>query len=330
MMRSKKIDVDKIVPENYARTGLLGMLCSSAGPAIAVVSTNPFDVAKTRLQMQLELQRAQPNVPRVYSGPLDCLLKTFRSEGLRGVQRGLSICIVRDAVKSFFRIGLYSPLMSKVHPDGRAPFWKRMMAGGFCGGFSAAICNPLDLIKVRVQTTGGLNTVHHIAESGFSAFKNVVTESGARGLWRGASINVLRSTVGSSVLLSTVSKGKEVLGDSGVPDGMLRDAASSFFGSFIMTYVINPMDVARTRLYNQPSDPKTGRGLLYGSIIDTVAKIAKAEGPLGLFKGSVAHFLRVGPYCVLGFIFIGVFQRALRERKAREMVSGPVKLDRGV
>jgi hypothetical protein len=50
--------------------------------------SNPFEVAKTRLQLQGEL--AKGGGVKVYNNALDVLAKTWRNEGLRGLQRGLS------------------------------------------------------------------------------------------------------------------------------------------------------------------------------------------------------------------------------------------------
>jgi len=44
---------------------------------------------KTRLQLQGELQRADSKVPRVYKNVFDVFAKTWRNEGIRGLQRGL-------------------------------------------------------------------------------------------------------------------------------------------------------------------------------------------------------------------------------------------------
>jgi hypothetical protein len=50
--------------------------------------SNPFEVAKTRLQLQGEL--AKGGGVKVYNNAIDTLAKTWRNEGLRGLQRGLS------------------------------------------------------------------------------------------------------------------------------------------------------------------------------------------------------------------------------------------------
>lgn len=52
-------------------------------------SANMPEVMKTRLQLQGELQRADANAPRVYKNVLDVFAKTWKNEGVRGLQRGL-------------------------------------------------------------------------------------------------------------------------------------------------------------------------------------------------------------------------------------------------
>ena len=53
--------------------------------------SNPAEVAKTRLQLQGELTKG--GGVKVYSSPLDVFVKTWRHEGIRGIQRGLSSAV---------------------------------------------------------------------------------------------------------------------------------------------------------------------------------------------------------------------------------------------
>ena len=71
-------------------------------------------------------------------------------------------------------------------------------------------------------------------------------------------------------------------------------------------------------MYNQPRDAK-GTGMLYTGVYHALVKISSSEGIGALYKGVVPHFVRVGPYTVLSFIFIGELQRLLRRRKADEL-----------
>lgn len=56
---------------------------------VAETSANVPETLKTRLQLQGELQRASPDAPRVYKGLTDVFVKTWKNEGIRGLQRGL-------------------------------------------------------------------------------------------------------------------------------------------------------------------------------------------------------------------------------------------------
>jgi solute carrier family 25 protein 34/35 len=47
------------------------------------------EVMKTRLQLQGELQKLDANAPRVYKNVLDVFAKTWKYEGVKGLQRGL-------------------------------------------------------------------------------------------------------------------------------------------------------------------------------------------------------------------------------------------------
>ena len=52
-----------------------------------VTVSNPAEVAKTRLQLQGEL--AKEGGKKVYKHALDVFSKTWKNEGIRGMQRGL-------------------------------------------------------------------------------------------------------------------------------------------------------------------------------------------------------------------------------------------------
>ncbi|CAK9094248.1 Mitochondrial oxaloacetate transport protein (Mitochondrial carrier protein PMT) [Durusdinium trenchii] len=289
------------------------MACSGGGAACAVLLTNPLEVAKTRMQMQHELEPQAAKHERTYRSGFDCMRKTYAIEGLRGVQRGLELAIVRDGSKCFFRLGLYEPIVRRIHSgEGQAPFEKQLFAGAMSGLVSAVICNPLDITKVRIQTAGGLTSRHHdISHLTTSAvFRKVLAEEGVLGFWKGTKVNILRSISFTSVLMSVNSRVKFALSKAGVPDGFVRDATSSFIGSAIGIMFMNPLDVVRTRIYNQPLERP-----LYHGMLDAATKIARTEGPLAFWKGALAHYCRVGPHTVLTFVFMGKFKRLLLERR---------------
>ena len=95
-------------PKNYGSSGLLGMVFAGLGPAAAAVFTNPFDVAKVRMQLQGE---ALSGGARMYAGSFDCIYKTFKAEGIAGTQRGLTASVSSLFFLSFslsFSLSLYT------------------------------------------------------------------------------------------------------------------------------------------------------------------------------------------------------------------------------
>lgn len=62
---------------------------------------------KTRLQLQGELQKADSNAPKVYKNVLDVFRKTWRMEGIKGLQRGLlpAVCHLPSSLHSIHMLG---------------------------------------------------------------------------------------------------------------------------------------------------------------------------------------------------------------------------------
>lgn len=75
--------------------------------------SNPAEVAKTRLQLQGEL--AKGGSEKVYKNALDVFAKTWRNEGIRGMQRGLgpavSLTVFELAYPDLFLVCLPSELL---------------------------------------------------------------------------------------------------------------------------------------------------------------------------------------------------------------------------
>ena len=94
---------------------------------------------------------------------------------------------------------------------------------------------------------------------------------------------------------------------------------SSVIGSCLVVASMTPFDVVSTRLYNQPVDNVTGKGLVYKGIVDCGLKIFKTEGLLGFYKGFSASFLRLGPHTVLSIFFWQLLRKEYIAFKCKEI-----------
>ena len=290
---------------------LHNFIYSSVAASVAVVFTNPIDVAKTRLQLQgIALEKGGVK-HKLYRGPFDCIVKTIQVEGVTGSQRGLTTAIVREAALNFFRLGMFEPVLHFYHQeDTPAPLWKKIAAGVTTGSTAALICNPLDLMKTRMQAqASGKNATvgyQHKFAGVLDGFSTAVREDGVLGLWKGVSPSLLRLALGSSAQLASYSHIKEyALRNEVANDGPFLHIGTSFASVVFGVTAMNPVDVIRTRLYNEQSaKSQSSEGPKYKSGIDAAYKIARYEGPSAFFKGWFAHYLRGAPHVAIIFVLL--------------------------
>ncbi|KAL0483955.1 solute carrier family 25 member [Acrasis kona] len=290
-------------------------LFSTISPIGAVIITNPFDTAKVRLQLQGQFDASQ----RIYKNSFDAILKIYKHEGLVGLQKGLVPAMWREGSKNVMRIGMYEPIMERMHDkkrDGPLPMWKRILAGGTSGALGALACNPFELIKTRMQAQSNSKIVvghqHQYSSGLWPTMYNEVKKNGVFTLYKGSGMSVVRSFFGSGANLSIYSYMRDnLISKQYMKDGFLVDATSGLTSSLFTALVMNPVDVLRTRIYNQAVNAETSN-VVYKNGIDALFKVVKNEGVKALFKGWVASFARLGPHFTLTFVFFEELKRLSR------------------
>lgn len=82
---------------------------------VAEVFEFPFDLAKVRLQSQVLHNTAS------FGGPLDCLMQTWRDEGIRGLYRGLPVPIFGSMAETASLFVAYSQIQSLIRWSDASP-----------------------------------------------------------------------------------------------------------------------------------------------------------------------------------------------------------------
>ena len=91
--------------------------------------------------------------------------------------------------------------------------------------------------------------------------------------------------------------------------------AASMAAGVAAAAVTSPVDLAKTRLMVQQARSSLSAGAgggpppTYSGVFDVLAKTIKREGPLAIYKGFNAQWLRIGPHTIITFT---VYER-LRE-----------------
>ncbi|KAJ2768766.1 Mitochondrial oxaloacetate carrier protein, partial [Coemansia nantahalensis] len=284
----------------------------------AVTFTNPLEVVKTRLQLQGELVKATPGMAKPYRNVAQAFWVIGKNEGVRGLQKGLGPGYMYQIMLNGTRLGLYAPIKDALYwtaagqprgaPQHNIPL--NVAAGGACGVVGAALGSPFFLVKTRMQSASKFAAVghQHNYRGMVDGLRSIWRAGGVRGLYRGVDAAMLRAGVGSSVQLATydllkASVARE-LAHRGLTDGSTATHLLASMGTGLCVCVaMNPFDVVSTRMYNQKS-AAGGGGTLYRNTAHCLYKTVATEGFFSLYKGFLAHFLRLGPHTVLMFVFL--------------------------
>ncbi|KAL6539195.1 hypothetical protein OROGR_011844 [Orobanche gracilis] len=121
----------------------------------------------------------------------------FKTEGLRGLYRGLTVTALRDAPAHGVYFWTYEYMREQFHPgcriNGQETFRTMLLAGGLAGVASWICCYPLDVIKTRIQGQSRSSVGKY--DGIIDCFRRSVREEGYNVLWRGLGTAVARAFV---------------------------------------------------------------------------------------------------------------------------------------
>lgn len=120
----------------------------------ASVFSNPFDVIKTRMQLQGEL-RARGAHAIYYRNTFHAGYVIAKNEGLRGFQKGLGAALLMHSVRNSIRLGSYQWLTNHGYicdAQGKTILSRSIIGSGASGAMAAFWGSPLFLIKTQLQS----------------------------------------------------------------------------------------------------------------------------------------------------------------------------------
>lgn len=285
--------------------------------AVAASCTNPVDVIKVRMQLAGMPSYNLTGGSQMLGvlGTAKCLL---RQEGLGGAYLGLTPSILRELSYSGLRMGLYehvreqlassfhtrrqgSSLEGQTLAPKQSPLFVKVLAGAITGAFGAALANPLDLIKVRMQGASG----HYHRKNFLRTASDICNEGGGvvGGLWRGAGATVQRAALLTAAQVPSYDHSKHYFLDSNtLQEGYFCHFVCSMMAGVVAAAVTSPVDLAKSRLMSQPVDPNTGLGTLYSGTFDCLLKTLRSDGFMALFRGFNMQWLRLGPHTTISLM----------------------------
>ncbi|KAM3135864.1 hypothetical protein pb186bvf_011993 [Paramecium bursaria] len=113
----------------------------------------PQDVIKERLQVQSNLKLYN------YNGTIDAIRQILQQEGFFALYRAYGATIASFGPFSAFYFMFYEKLKTFLKNPKQPTFLESMVASGGAAGLAGFICNPFDVVKLRMQVQrAGKNT----------------------------------------------------------------------------------------------------------------------------------------------------------------------------
>ncbi|EAR87187.1 ADP/ATP transporter on adenylate translocase (macronuclear) [Tetrahymena thermophila SB210] len=166
-------------------------LAGGMAGATSMMFVYPLDYCRTRLAN---------DVGRQYKGLIDCVAKTFKTDGLQGIYRGLSVSLVGIFVYRALYFGTFDTGKRWAFGEDqrKANLFVKFFFAQVCVTFSETVSYPLDTVRRRLMMQSGKGTKDY--NGTIDCFKKVHAQEGINGFFKGNLSNVYRS-VGSALVL---------------------------------------------------------------------------------------------------------------------------------
>ena len=143
--------------------------------------TFPIDTTKTRLQIQGQVTEISLNQLR-YRGMFHAVFKISKDEGFQALYNGIKPALLRQATYGTIKIGLYHWIKQLLVNDPKnETLLSNILSGVTAGAISSSICNPTDVLKVRLQSQTHSG---HYQTGLMKSFAYIYQHEGLRGLYR--------------------------------------------------------------------------------------------------------------------------------------------------
>jgi len=208
----------------------------------AACVTHPLDLVKVRLQTQ------EHGVPR--KNMLQMFSHVAKTDGVKGLYRGLSASIMRQLTYSTTRFGVYEELKQAFasKSDGNTSFLTLFAMSSFSGFVGGIVGSPADLLNVRMQHDAALppekrrNYKHAI-----DGLIRMSREEGIPALWKGVWPNSFRAMLMTAGQLASYDTFKGMLlRNTNMKDNLTTHFTASIMAGFVATSIASPVDVVKT------------------------------------------------------------------------------------
>jgi len=286
-----------------------------AGAVSGVVSksaTAPIE----RIKLILQTQSINTTIPtsQRYLGPIDCVIRVYREQGVLSFWRGnIANCLryIPNAAITFAFNDRYREIIvgdSNSKTNAYKFFLGNFISGGLAGGTALLVTYPLDMARTRLATDNSVNLLNRKYTGTFDCIYKVYQENGfIKGVYSGLKTAFIGAIIFKSLFLGGYEIIKVISVDKEFDDSAINRLVIAQIVTTLSGTICYPLDTIKRRMMmSKHLDPKTGTPF-YQNGYQCLKHILQHEGvSKGLFAGLSVNLLRgmSGPFLLVGYDYL--------------------------
>jgi len=168
-----------------------------AAGATSLCFVYPLDYARTRLGADV----GRGNTERQYTGLLDCLKKTVKSDGAGGLYRGFVVSVQGIIIYRATYFGFFDTAKGMLPDPKNTPFIVSFAIAQCVTTVAGITSYPFDTVRRRMMMQSGRAKEDIMYKNTLDCWGKIAKNEGPRAFFKGAFSNVLRGTGGALVLV---------------------------------------------------------------------------------------------------------------------------------
>ncbi|ESZ91580.1 mitochondrial carrier protein LEU5 [Sclerotinia borealis F-4128] len=225
--------------------------------------------------------------------------------------------------------------------------WRTGLAGGLAGSAAKTVVAPLDRVKILFQASNPQFAKYTGSWFGYiTAMRDIHTDEGIRGLFRGHSATILRIFPYAAIKFLAYEQIRAVIIPKHDYETPFRRLISGSLAGVTSVFFTYPLEVMRVRLafetkkdgvglggicrriyHEVPSAPRTATAAVGGGVIagaeNTVQALIPKSGLANFYRGFSATILGMLPYAGMSFLTHDTAGDLLRHPKVSQYTTLP-------
>ncbi|KAJ3660955.1 hypothetical protein Zmor_005381 [Zophobas morio] len=168
-----------------------------AAGATSLCFVYPLDYARTRLGADVGKGKGE----RQYTGLLDCIKKTVKSDGPVGLYRGFFVSVQGIIIYRASYFGFFDTAKGMLPDPKNTPFLISFAIAQVVTTVSGITSYPFDTVRRRMMMQSGRAKADIMYKNTLDCWVKIAKNEGGRAFFKGAFSNILRGTGGALVLV---------------------------------------------------------------------------------------------------------------------------------